>query len=229
LNWQTAIPARRKARQRLRLALPLVRACLPRSFWFSLVYHLNLWGDSESRSGEGSRRDSPCVTDALGALAYVGRRFSIRSLNDIPCGDFNWIGQYIDAHPEIEYRGFDIVAAIIKHDRAKAPHKTFDPLDIVVAVPPRADLIVCKDLLNHLRYYEVRAAIANMRASGSKLMLATNNFGHVNSELRLNGKRQLDLCAQPLVYPAPIWRRGYLGLWPLAEMTPNGPPPIHPN
>jgi hypothetical protein len=193
---------------------------------FSCYYRINRWGNDESRSGNGSQRNSASVAAALSTLADICDAYAVRSVADIPCGDFNWIDQFVDARPEIDYRGFDIVPAMIRNNRAKAPHRRFEVLDIVAAVPPRMDLIFCKDLFNHLTYREVDAALANMRMSGSRYLLATNNFGYANANLpvlALKTSRYLDICAPPFAYRQPIWQRGYLGLWPLGDMIERNP------
>lgn len=188
---------------------------------FSKVYDENAWGDDQSRSGPGSRLESDSVQEALKALELVAREYAVRSLNDLPCGDFNWLWRFLDRHPEIAYRGFDVVPALVRANRRKAPVRRFDVLNVVTSVPPAADLIFCKDLLNHLTFQDVASALRNMARSGSKLLLASNNFGHVNTELAedLDGhSRHLDITAAPLNFAEPIWNSGYLGLWRLADL-----------
>lgn len=188
---------------------------------FEIVHDLNVWQDEESLSGPGSRRDSGSVAEALAGLEAVCRDHGVRSIADIPCGDFNWMPVFLAQHPEIAYRGFDIVPALIEGNRRKHPGIAFEILDVTREVPPRADLIFCKDLFNHLRYADVRRAIDNMAASGSGLLLASNNFGSRNVELHrafAGETRGLDICVAPLACPPPIWSTHYLGLWRLAEL-----------
>ena len=193
---------------------------------FTYIYDTNYWSDPESRSGPGSRRDSGSVRHVLDVLATVTERYAIRTIADIPCGDFNWIGAYLEAWPEVDYVGFDIVDELIKRNRENHPGRRFALLDIVTAIPPRSDLILCKDLINHLETGEIIEAIANMRRSGSKYLLATNNFGYPNSKLfrsRFNASRHVDITTAPFHYPAPLWHDHYLGLWQLADLErPSG-------
>lgn len=189
---------------------------------FTEVYEKNIWQDPESVSGPGSRQDSHTAKAALIALRYVTQEHQVRSINDIPCGDFNWIHQFLEECPNINYKGFDIVTPLIERNKKTFPQFTFSLLDITSAIPPKADLIFSKDLLNHLIYYDVRQAIGNMKASGSTYLLASNNFGYQNEELAMNtggASRHLDLVAAPFNCPAPIWHTNYLGLWKLADLT----------
>jgi hypothetical protein len=62
---------------------------------FSKVYEQNLWGDSESRSGPGSRRDSGQAVHAISVLNRLCSEHGISSISDIPCGDFNWFHDFL--------------------------------------------------------------------------------------------------------------------------------------
>lgn len=208
----------------LRVGLGAMAPFLGRERRFTAHYIGNVWNDSESFSGPGSRRDSQCVKDALEQLSAVTMQFGIRSVADIPCGDFNWISAFLAAHPEVDYIGYDIVAQLIERNRREFPLRQFAKLDIVAEIPPPADLILCKDLFNHLRFDDVARAIANMRASRTKYLLASNNFGYANRELwRIPWlrSRHLDLTKAPLHYPPPICKTHYLGLWFLQDMKPQ--------
>ncbi|WPB87131.1 class I SAM-dependent methyltransferase [Sediminicoccus rosea] len=188
---------------------------------FARFYRTNYWLDPESRSGPGSRRDSGSVAAAIEALGMAVHDHGVRRIADIPCGDFNWMPLFLEAWPEVQYQGFDIVAEMIADNRRRHPGLQFERLDITREVPPSVDLILCKDLLNHLCFADVRAALENMRRSGSRLLLASNNFGRDNVELpRLGrrGSRHLDITRPPFGLPPPIWRTHYLGLWRLADV-----------
>ena len=188
---------------------------------FTQVFEENLWGDSETVSGWGSRKDSTSVTAAISALEIAKEKINFMSINDIPCGDFNWIDEYLRNVPEIRYRGFDIVSALIQKNRMLHPGYEFEFLDITSAPPPRADLILSKDFFNHLTYEDVNKSLANMKKSRSGYLLASNNFDFVNEELHANAgnaSRHLDLCAEPFNLPVPIWRTHYMALWKFSDI-----------
>jgi len=188
---------------------------------FTQVFEENLWGDSETVSGLGSKKDSTSVTAAVSALEVAKEKVSFMSINDIPCGDFNWIDAFLRNVPGICYRGFDIVPTLIQKNKMLYPDYEFHFLDITSESPPRADLILSKDFFNHLTYEDVKRALANMKKSQSGYLLASNNFDFVNEELPANvgsSSRHLDLCAEPFNLPLPIWRTHYMALWKLSDI-----------
>lgn len=147
---------------------------------------------------------------ALEALHMTVTEHGVVTMADIPCGDFNWMPLFLDAAPFLTYQGFDIVPDIIAENRRRYPTRSFEELDITREVPPRTDLIFCKDLLNHLTFLDVRAALQNMRRSGARLLLASNNFGLANVDLpllALRTSRHLDINLPPLNAPPPFGRR----------------------
>lgn len=184
---------------------------------FSEVFLNNEWGDEESASGPGSRRDSGSVGDALAALEMGVRDYDVRSINDIPCGDFNWMPLFLQKNAVI-YRGFDIVPELVAKNKRIYPQFQFSCLDITSSIPPYADLVFCKDLVNHLSRLDVAKLLRNVKLSGARYLLATNNPGHENvdlSELHGGLSRHLDLMAPPYSMPAPVWANHYLAMWDL--------------
>jgi hypothetical protein len=186
------------------------------------VYDEQLWGDYESRSGAGSVKGSPWVNIAAEALAKAVSEHGVRSINDIPCGDFNWMPDVLDGLGQVGYIGFDIVFDALARNKERFPKYEFRVLDITTNVPPAADLIFCKDLLNHLTDADVKRAVENMRRSGSKFLLASNNPGYENTPLpeTPNASRHLDITAPPFNLPPPLWTvADYMSLWRLADLT----------
>ena len=56
---------------------------------FTLIHDKDLWNGKESVSGPGSTFDA--TRNIRASLPGLLERFSIRSVLDIPCGDFNWM------------------------------------------------------------------------------------------------------------------------------------------
>jgi len=126
------------------------------------------------------------------------------------------MGDFLRIHPEIEYVGYDIVPALIEQNRKAHTGHRFEVLDITSRTPPACDLIVCKDLVNHLFERDVWAALGHMAKSGSRLILISSNAGQVNEELNLHApgaSRLLDLSAPPYSLPEPLYADHYLSLW----------------
>lgn len=188
---------------------------------FAQVYDHALWGDDETRSGWGSKRDSGHVKATLEYLRKIVPEYDVRSLSDIPCGDFNWQPLMLAEFKDLDYAAYDIVPQMIEDNKLKNPDVKFAVLDITRDIPRAADLILCKDLLNHLTYDDIRKAISNMKLSGSKYLLASNDFNWEKNEEIVNSgnnHRPVDICKAPLAFPEPIWRTHYMGLWPLEKL-----------
>lgn len=193
----------------------------PLSERFGEVFLQNSWGDEESVSGAGSRLDSHSVQAAIKALDHVIRTYDIKTVADIPCGDFNWIPLILGRNPTIKYQGCDISSLLIERNKARYPFYDFKCLDVTLEIPPAVDLIFCKDMVNHLLYADVAKCLINIKASGSRYLMLSNNFGWTNVELPEDGpgsSRHLDITAEPLAFPAPVWSTDYLGLWHLPDI-----------
>lgn len=189
---------------------------------FGQVFRTRTWATGESASGQGSERNSPCVEHAVRVLNDVCSRFEVRSIADVPCGDFNWFDLFLSDRPDLDYTGYDVVDAVVRQNRERYPDRRFETLDITREVPEPADLIFCKDLVNHLFERDVWATLENLTASGSRLLLITSNAGFQNTELVLRepgASRLLDLRATPYRLPEPIYSDHYLSLWVVEDVA----------
>jgi SAM-dependent methyltransferase len=170
---------------------------------FGRFYARNLWRGEESVSGPGS---SVATTATVRAeLSGLVREFSIGSVLDIPCGDFNWMKEVpLDG---VEYIGADIVSAMIEEDRRRhaGPNRSFLVLDAASSDLPRVDLILCRDLLVHLSEKDIRRALENFQRSGSRFLLATTFPEHrVNEDITTGEWRELNLQRPPFSFPEPL-------------------------
>lgn len=212
----------RRARKFLRKAKPADGAEGLRAR-FTGVYRSAAWGSSESLSGPGSERNSGSVRQALVALSQIVEKYEIRSVADIPCGDFNWMPEFLEKHPSVAYAGYDIVGGLISQNRKSNPAFNFHVLDITEQVPPRADLIFSKDLVNHLMDKDVWKALANMVRSGATyVMITSNSVSTPNEDLPRNVggmSRLLNLRTEPFSLPTPVYEDGYLAMWRTEDLV----------
>ena len=136
---------------------------------FDEIFENNLWGSEESKSGEGS---TLVATDVLrGELVYLLKRYKIKSILDAGCGDYNWM-QTMDLQG-IDYTGGDAVKSLVESNKKTYPDVKFIDLDITKECPPKADLVLCRDVLGHLTNENVFRALENIYNSGSKYLLTT--------------------------------------------------------
>ncbi len=170
---------------------------------FTRAYLLNLWEDPESRSGPGSTLGSTAALREQ--IPELFAELGVRSVLDIGCGDFNWF-RTLDLG-EIDYTGVDVVVELIEDNRKKygGPHRRFLPLEIATEVPPRADLAFCRDCWVHLPNAQILAALKNLRASGTRYLLATTfSERSGNPDIPLGAWRPIHLALPPFSLGEPL-------------------------
>jgi len=125
----------------------------------------------ESKSGEGSTLEATFTIREK--LPIIIDKYSIKSMLDVPCGDYNWMKE---VQKDCDYVGGDIVLEIVKKNQQLYSSNSvhFQQIDITTSNLPMVDLIFCKDCLQHLSYEKVRAALNNFKRSGSKFLLVTS-------------------------------------------------------
>ena len=168
---------------------------------FSSIYKKNQWDDAESISGPGSTLQNTMLI--RNALPQIISKYKIKTMLDIPCGDFNWI-QKIDLS-QISYTGMEFVPDLIKSNTLKfgGENRKFMVADLVEDKLPKSDLIFCRDCLVHLSYRDIQAALANMKKSQSTFLLTTSFTDHPNFDIVTGNWRQINLQANPFNLPRP--------------------------
>jgi SAM-dependent methyltransferase len=170
---------------------------------FAHIYETNRWGGKESRSGKGSSLlQTRKIRDRLPTLLDA---YQIRSMLDLPCGDFHWMKE-LDLHG-LDYTGADIVPQLIAENVARygGPRRRFVILDITTDDFPEVDVLLCRDCWVHLSYSDIADAIANIRRSNITYLLATTFTHHITNRDQLRGKfRMLNLQMAPFHFPIPL-------------------------
>ncbi|QDT41051.1 hypothetical protein Pan241w_11100 [Gimesia alba] len=165
---------------------------------FEKIYSTNGWGSPESVSGTGSTLEQTRVIRQQ--LPKLIEKYQIKSMLDLPCGDFYWM-RHVPLH--LEYIGGDIVPAIVERNR-RIYRKEFRRLDITQSELPKVDLVFCRDCLVHFSDVDVFAAIANIKASGSKYLLTTTFPGRENRDIQTGYWRPVNLQSGPFCFPDPV-------------------------
>ncbi len=170
---------------------------------FTNIYEANWWGSRESISGHGS---TLAYTENLRReLPILFQQFSIRSVFDAPCGDFNWMNKVVEAN-DIGYVGGDIVPKLIMHNQAMFANERvgFMQVNVINDPFPVADVWLCRDCLIHFSYADIYQSLQNFIASGIPYILTTshiNTSGFANSDIRTGDARLLDLFSVPFCFP----------------------------
>jgi hypothetical protein len=170
---------------------------------FRHAYRGNLWAGAETPSGPGSSTDQTAVIART--LPELCRRYDVRTLLDVPCGDLHWMAGV--SLPGVQYVGGDLVPEVIA-DAARrhgAPERRFLTLDITSSALPSADLLLCRDCLVHLSYGDIVKAIENIRRSEITYLLTTT-FGDESGfrDIVTGDWRPVNLEAPPFCFPAPV-------------------------
>jgi len=161
---------------------------------FTNIYKTNKWNSKESISGTGSELK---VTENLRKeLPTIINDLNIKSILDLPCGDFNWMSK-VDLKG-VKYIGADIVEDLIEKNKIKYPNIEFKVLDLVNDILPKVDLIIVRDCFVHLTYENIFKSLKNIKNSGSKYLITTSFIDKNNKDLISNGDwRSLNLLNPP--------------------------------
>lgn len=171
----------------------------------------------ESVSGVGSTVE---LTENFRVfLNQTIKDYSIQSISDCPCGDFNWM-KLVDLD-QVDYTGYDIVPDLIAENRIKFPQFKFENFNAIENVLPETDLIIARDFLFHLSMESGRKVMDNFRASKSKFIITTT-FEDVSENIDLKpeekkrgwGWRKINVEKEPYSLGTPIAS--------IKEQTPNG-------
>jgi len=207
----------------------MVRARLPAEKIFTTYYHQNKWRGRESVSGIGS---DPEHTEAIVArLPGLFTKYGIRSVLDIPCGDFAWMRRV--SLEGVDYVGADIVKPLIEGNRKLYGRANirFTRLDLITDPLLPVDLVICRDCLVHLSFADALSAVRNIIASGSEYLLTTTFVERPrNQDINTGGWRPLNLEQPPFDFPRPLvvideefdvdkYRDKAIGLWRIADLS----------
>ncbi len=194
---------------------------------FNNIYFNNLWGDSESISGPGSRLDR---TDKIrAAIPGLITDYNFQSMLDIPCGDFNWMKTI---NLQISYIGGDIVTDLIQQNIQNHQNQSrqFQVIDLLNDELPEVDLILCRDCLVHFSTNDIKKALKNIKMSKSKYLLTTTfQRLQTNSNIVTGEWHKINLVNPPFLLPNPIlyiddaydspnYFDKCLGLWKISDI-----------
>lgn len=171
---------------------------------FTTYYYKNTFGSIESVSGEGSMLKN---THWLRVnLEWLMEKYSIETILDAPCGDYNWM-RFLKYNFR-NYCGVDIVDEIIQNNREKylQSNREFSRLDLAKDKLPKADIILCRDLLVHLDFKSAMQVLKNFKKSDSTYLLITT-FTNREKNIELTSGmiwRVLNMQKNPFLFPEPI-------------------------
>ena len=136
--------------------------------------------------------------------------------------------KHIDLSILNQYIGVDIVYELILKNIQQYTTKNvnFAVKNIVSDPLPYADLILCRDCMNHLLFLDIFNVLINFKNSNSKyLLLTTYPSIEYNSDLTEAGKwRALNFTKNPFNFPKPLLlmdenhQKKHIGLWKISDL-----------
>lgn len=166
---------------------------------FSAIYQNGVWGknkDGLGCSGSGSTAKNTELYRIYLELFLENNQ--IKSVVDIGCGDWEF-SQLINWN-SIKYTGYDVVKSVIENNTKNysKPSIKFVNENFLTADLPKADLLICKDVFQHLSNEEIMAFLPQLKKF--KHCIITNDINPAianNLDTRIGGYRPLDLTKPP--------------------------------
>jgi SAM-dependent methyltransferase len=166
---------------------------------FDTIYSRNLWNGEESLSGPGS--GTSATRNISGIIADVAKLIDAQTVLDVGCGDGFWM-------PDLPgYLGIDISKTAIELAQKNHPDRLYR---LLPAELPKADLVICRDMLQHLSLDTCQWLIDQMQKAGRVLLLSTY-MGLENFDIENGSFAERDLTAPPFSLGEPS--RLYLDGW----------------
>ena len=190
-------------------------ASVERGERFEHIYAGARWGRNDygqGGSGYGSTLEFTLLYRVF--LQQFLAAHEIRSVVDAGCGDWqfskaiDWTG--------IDYLGVDIVPAIIEANQRRygAPRVHFARADIVQDELPPADLLIVKDVLQHLSNADIKRFLPRLRRYRHVLIVndvQPDTLTAPSVDIPTGGYRPIDLTQPPFGLQGDklmVWRHG---------------------
>ena len=184
---------------------------LPKNKKFQYIYKSKYWQDIKNGSVSGAGSNQISTEKVRKELTGFISQNKISSIIDIPCGDWQWMSM-LDLS-NINYIGYDIVEDLIisNINNYKSTNVNFEVKNLIDDKLPKSDLIIVRDMLNHLNNVDINKCITNLNNSDFRYVgitnyLITDNANNIlGDKLRLGDRwRPLNLSLPPfyLNYPS---------------------------
>ena len=128
------------------------------------------WGSGlpETKCGSGSTLGKTKIQRRF--IEDTIKKYDIKTIADIGAGDLNWIKK-TDLQGA-SYQAYDLIPR----------NENVIEFNIIEEIAPKADLLLCFWVLNHLPIESSRKAIANLLNSGSRYLMMTDRPVYYKSQ-----------------------------------------------
>lgn len=157
---------------------------------FNDTYKNKIWGEEGDGSGTGSEPSNTINTRK--SLIQIIKQYNVKTLIDAPCGSCKWTKFLLEdlqkENIKINYYGFDIAdESIINANKNLESLKTYHTIkiqqgSITDTQFPKADMILCRDTLQHLSYNSISKTLQNFAKTKSIIVLG----GYLNNNSNNN-------------------------------------------
>ena len=158
-------------------------------------YEENLRGSEEYISGGGPAIDQ--TRGLIEPLLNLFKKLEIRSMLDLPFGNFNWVKNLLI--DEKTYLSRDIIndTAVENNNKYQSDNVSFSQIDLLKDSLPAVDAIFCRDCLVHISYDDINQAIKNIAKTNAKYLITTKFVKRQNNtDIVLGNWRPLNLLTK---------------------------------
>src|SRR5262245_41489707 len=168
------------------------------TYSFNRIYAEGTWGkDSTGKGTSGSGSTLEITQEYSAYVEDFIKKHDVKSVVDAGCGD--WSFSSAMDWGDASYLGIDIASDVIeavrkKHEKGKIQFQVGDITEDL----PAADLLISKDVLQHLSNKLIHKFIKNnLRKGKYKWVILTNNRSRENRDISNGEYRMIDLAASP--------------------------------
>lgn len=148
---------------------------LPLAEAFDRIYAHGVWGASaDEPSGSGSY--GRWADEYVAYIRALAEQERLRTAVDVGCGDFHVGARLCDLFDR--YDALDVSRVIVERNRERFRHLTqvsFAALDATREPLPPADLIMIRQVLQHLSNAQIEAVLRNAEAAARRLIVVAEH------------------------------------------------------
>lgn len=178
---------------------------------FDGIYSGGGWGEAGGGSGEGSEPEATrFTTDVL--VEFIARH-KIRIVIDAGCGACKWTHSLLDEltrhDKQCKYIGVDVSPIAVERCRKNLDRYTENVVvyhgDIADFAFPAADMLMCRDALQHMSYDTIRAVLRNFARSDVHYFVLGSYLDHNdNRDIKTGDYFAINLTLPPFSMSEPL-------------------------
>jgi SAM-dependent methyltransferase len=179
---------------------------------FNGVYQNQRWGAQGDGSGSGSEPQFAAAT--VDAIEQLLIQYDAHVIVDAACGACKWTPMLIErvrGQRHLQYIGIDVSDIALERCKINLQQQFPDIVtlyhgDMTNYPFPRADMLICRDVLQHMSYQAIKAAITNFAQSDIRIFAlgAYLPSDNQNRDIETGDYFTIDLKQAPFFMHAPI-------------------------